>query len=182
RLIEVSDAEARRLARFISLTVLAIVLFIGFGRYGLADEDSGAPHIIGLVVAGIACGLNSLIVLRTHHAMAALIRGRSGGLIGALRAAIARATLAIGVTIVVGLFVLFVFGLSLGLLSYFHAIVSTLGVVMVVLVTERMTERGWHDGDPSTAGAAAGGVDRLVAQGGHRILRAIVLFVAAMTL
>src|SRR5438132_5857070 len=181
RLIEVSNAEARRLARFISLTVLAIVLFIGFGRYGLADEDSGAPHIIGLVVAGIACGLHSLIVLRTHHAMAALIRGRSGGLIGALRAAIARATLAIGVTIVVGLFVLFVFGLSLGLLSYFHAIVSTLGVLLVVLVIERMTERGWHEAEPTVA-SAAGAVDRLVAQGCHRILRAIVLLVAAIAL
>ncbi len=181
RLIDIDDGEARRLVRFVSLTVLAIVLFIGFGRYGLADEDSGAPHIIGLVVAGIACSLNSLIVFRTRSAAEALIRGYGAGLIGALRAAIARAWLAIGLTIVIGLFVLFVFGLSLGLLSYFHAIVSTLGVVMVGLVIERMTERGWHDGEPavdSTAGAA----DRLVAQGCHRILRAIALSVAAMTL
>ncbi len=181
RLIDIDDDEARRLVRFVSVVVLAIVLFIGFGRYGLADEDSGAPHIIGLVVAAITCALNALIVFRTCGAVAALIRGRSGGLIGALRAAIARASLAIGLTIVIGLFVLFVFGLSLGLLSYFHAIVSTLGVVMVVLVIERMTERGWHDADPAVA-TGAGGVDRLVAQGCHRILRAIVLFVAAMTL
>jgi small-conductance mechanosensitive channel len=78
--------------------------------------------------------------------------------------------------------VLFVFGLSLGLLSYFHAIVTTLGVLMVVLVIERLTERGWHDAAPPIGSAAAGGADRLVAQGFHRILRAIVLLVAAITL
>src|SRR5712692_7532515 len=181
RLIDIPDDEARRLARFLSLTVLAIVVFIGFGRYGLADEDSGAPHVIGLFVAAIACALNALIVFRTRSAAEALIRGRSGGLIGALRAAIARAWLAIGLTIVIGLFVLFVFGLSLGLLSYFHAIVSTLGVLLVLLVIERMTERGWHDADPAIANAG-GSADRLVAQGCHRILRAIFLLVAATTL
>jgi moderate conductance mechanosensitive channel len=182
RLIEVSDAEARRLVGFLSITVLAICLFIGFGRYGLADEDSGAPHIIGLVVAAIANGLIALIVLRTRGAAEALIRGRSGGLIGALRAAIARAWLAIGLSIVTTLFVLFVFGLSLGLLSYFQAIVTTLGVLIVVLVTERMTERGWHDAEPAVAGTPGGAVERLVAQGCHRILRATVLLVAATAL
>src|SRR5712691_1824812 len=80
RLIDIDDDEARRLVRFVSAVVLAIVLFIGFGRYGLADEDSGAPHIIGLVVAAITCALNALIVFRTCGAVAALIRGRSGGL------------------------------------------------------------------------------------------------------
>jgi small-conductance mechanosensitive channel len=181
RLIDIDDDEARRLVRFVSITVLAIVVFIGFGRYGLADEDSGAPHIIGLVVAGIACALNTLIVFRTRSAAEALIRGRSAGLIGALRAAIARAWLGIGLTIVIGLFVLFVFGLSLGLLTYFYAIVTTLGVLMVLLVVERMTERGWHDAEP-TVDSTAGAADRLVAQGCHRILRAIVLLVAAITL
>jgi small-conductance mechanosensitive channel len=181
RLIDIADDEAQRLARFVSLTVLAICLLIGFGRYGLADEDSGAPHIVSLVSAVLACALNALIVLRTRSAVEALIRGRTGGVLGALRAAVARAWLTIGLTIVIGLFVLFVFGLSLGLLSYFHAIVTTLGVVMVVLVIERLTERGWHE-----AGAAVdttvGTVDRLVALGFHRILRAVVLLVAAITL
>src|SRR5260370_14791185 len=107
------------------------------------------------------------------------MRGYGAGMNGVLRAAIARAWLAIGLTIVVGLFVLFVFGLSLGLLSYFHAIVTTLGVVMVVLVVERMTERGWHDA-PAVDGTM--GADRLVSQGCHPILRAIVLGVAATTL
>src|SRR5205807_10121722 len=107
--------------------------------------------------------------------------GRSGGLIGALRAAIARAWLAIGLTIVIGLFVLFVFGLSLGLLSYFQAIVTTLGVLLVGLVIERLTERGWHEAEPALD-SPVGAADRLVAQGCHRILRAIVLLVAAATL
>src|SRR4029077_9699630 len=161
RLIDIADAEARRLTRFLSITVLGICLLIGFGRYGLKDEDSGAPHIVGLVVAALACGLNSLIVVRTRSAAEALIRGVSGGLIGALRAAIARAWLAIGMTIVIGLFVLFVFGLSLGLLSYFQAIVTTLGVVMVVLVIERLTERGWHEAEQQVD-HTVGTVDRLV--------------------
>jgi small-conductance mechanosensitive channel len=181
RLIDIADAEARRLTRFLSITVLAICLLIGFGRYGLKDEDSGAPHIVGLVVAAMACGLNALIVVRTRSAAEALIRGRSGGLIGALRAVIARAWLGIGLTIVVGLFVLFVFGLSLGLLSYYHAIVTTVGVLIVVLVIERMTERGWHESDPAVA-STAGTMDRLVAQGCHRVLRATVLLVAGITL
>ena len=57
RLIDVSDDEARRLARFLSGVILAIVALIGFGRFGLADEDSGAPHVIGLMVAAIVCAL-----------------------------------------------------------------------------------------------------------------------------
>jgi hypothetical protein len=50
-----------------------------------------------------------------------LIRGRtSGTIVAALRAAIARAWLTISLTAIVGLFVYFVFGLSLGLLSYYY--------------------------------------------------------------
>ncbi len=179
RLIEIPDDEARRLARFLSGVMLAIVVLIGFGRYGLADADSGAPHIIGLVVAVIVCSLDALIVLRTRAAAEALIRGHTGGVIGALRAAIAGAWLPIGLTAVGGLFLFFVFGLSLGLLSYYHAVVSTLGALLVLLVLERLFERGWHD----AAGAGAtGGVDRLVGQSLRRVLRAVILLVAAMTL
>jgi len=42
RLIEISDIEAHRLARYLSGSILAIILLVGFGRYGLMDEDSGA--------------------------------------------------------------------------------------------------------------------------------------------
>jgi small-conductance mechanosensitive channel len=176
RLIEVDDREAHRLMRFLSGMVLAAVVFVGFGRYGLQDVDSGAPHIISLAVALIVCGLNTLIVFRTKSAAEALIRGHGTGIIAAVRAGIARAWLAIGLAIVGGLLLFFVFGLSLDILSYFHAFVSTLGVLLVLLVLERLTERGWHD-------AAAGrGVDRLVGQGFRRILQAVVLATAATTL
>ena len=95
RLIEVPDAEARRLARFLSATILAIVVLIGFGRYGLADEDSGAPHVVALIVAFAVCGLYTLIVFRARGAAEALIRGRdSSGVVAALRAGLARAWLA----------------------------------------------------------------------------------------
>jgi moderate conductance mechanosensitive channel len=176
RLIELPDREARRLGRFFSASVLAIVVLIGFGRYGLMDEDSGAPHIIVLIVALAVCGIYTLIVFRARGVGEALIRGCSGGLIGALRARIARAWLTIGLSLVAGLLVFFVFGLSLGLLSYYHAVVETLGVLLVLLVLERLAERGWHDE------AAAGGVDRLVGQSLRRVLCAVVLLIAAMTL
>jgi small-conductance mechanosensitive channel len=181
RLIDIADDEARRLARFLSLTVLAIVVLIGFGRYGLGDEDSGAPHIIALAVATIGFSLLALIVLRSRSAAEALIRGSGTGLVGALRASVARAWLPVGLTIVAGLMVLFVFGLSLGLLSYYHAIVSTLGVLLVLLVIERLTGRGWHDA-ALAADHPAGGLERLVAKSLQRILRAVVVMIAAMTL
>ena len=143
RLIDFPDGEARRLTRFLSAVVLAIAVLIGFGRYGLADEDSGAPHIIGLVVAAAVCGLNTWILFRSRAAVEALIRGyRIDGIIAALRGGLARAWVAIGLGLVAGLMVFFVFGLSLGLLSYYHAAVSTLGVLIVFLVLERLTERG----------------------------------------
>jgi small-conductance mechanosensitive channel len=182
RLIAFPDDDARRLARFFSATILAIIVLVGFGRYGLADEDSGAPHIIGLVVAFAVCGLDALIVFRARRVVEALIRGcRTSGIIAALRDGIARAWVAIGLAWVAGLLVFFVFGLSLGLLSYYHAFVSTSGVLLVLLVFERLTERGWHNSEPDT-GQPPDGVERLVAQGFQRVLRAVVLLVAAMTL
>ena len=182
RLIELPDAEAHRLARFLSAAILAIIVLIGFGRYGLADEDSGAPHVIALIVAAAVCGLYALIVFRARGAAEALIRGRdSTGLIASARAGLARAWLAIGLAAIAGLMVFFVFGLSLGLLSYYHAAVSTLGVWLLLLVLERLTERGWHDSEP-TAGGARDAADRLVARSFHRILRVAVLLGAVMTL
>lgn len=181
RLIELPDGEARGLARFLSTIILAIIVLVGFGRYGLADEDSGAPHVIALIVAAVVFALYALIVFRARGVAEALIRGRGTGLIGALRAAVARAWLPIGLTTVAGLMVFFVFGLSLGLLSYYHGFVSTLGVLLVLLVLERLTERGWRDALPA-GGGAAGAVERLVAHSLHRVLRAVVLLIAAMTL
>ena len=180
RLIDIPDVEARRLSRFLSAVLLAISMLIGFGRYGLSDEDSGAPHIIGLVVAAAVCGLDAWIVIRARGAIEALIRGnRSDGIIAAVRGALARAWVPIGLTLVGGLMLFFVFGLSLGLLSYYHAGVSSLGVLLVLMVLERLTERGRHD-TVSVRGPA--GIHQLVARSFRRILRILVLLVAAMTL
>jgi small-conductance mechanosensitive channel len=181
RLIELSDDAAHRLGRFLSASILAVVALVGFGRYGLMDEDSGAPHIVALVGVVAVCGLDTLIVFRARAVAEALIRGCGTGLIGALRAAAAQAWPAIGLTYVAGVFVFFIFGLSLGLLSYFHAAISTLGVLLVLLVFERLTQRGWHDAAPES-GSQTGAVERLVAQACHRMLRAVVLTVATMTL
>jgi hypothetical protein len=120
RLIDLSDGEARRLARFLSATLLVVITLVGFARhYAPTDRDSGASHIIGLLVAIIVCGLYVLIVWRARKAVEALIRGRTAGtVVAALRAAIARAWLTISLTAIAGLFLFYVFGLSLGLLSY----------------------------------------------------------------
>ncbi len=182
RLIDLPDGEARRLTRFLSAVVLAIAVLIGFGRYGLADEDSGAPHIIGLVVAAAVCGLNTWILFRSRAAVDALIRGyRTEGIIAALRAGLARAWVAIGLGLIAGLMVFFVFGLSLGLLSYYHAGTSTLGVLIVLLVLDRLTERGSHAIE-TTAISRGGGIDRLLSRSLRRLLRGIILLAAVMTL
>jgi small-conductance mechanosensitive channel len=181
RLIELPDDEAHRLGRFLSAAILAIVALVGFGRYGLMDEDSGAPHVLALIVVLAVCGLDTLIVFRARVLAEALIRGSSSDVIGAVRAAVAQAWLAIGMAYVAGVFVFFVFGLSLGLLSYFHAAISTLGLLLLLLVLEKLTERGWHDAAP--AGDRPGGsMRRAVSRDCHRILWAVVLLIAALML
>src|SRR3954451_2487471 len=179
RLIEVPDAEARRLARFLSGIILAIIALLGFERYGLMDVDSGASHIVGLIVGTLVFALYAVIVFRARIAVEALIRGRSSGLIGAMRAQVAQAWVPIGLAAVGMLMVFFIFGLSLGLLSYYHAFVSTLAVLFVVLVLEKLTERGWHD---AVLVREQGGDDRLVARMFHRVLRVLVVLVAALVL
>ena len=179
RLIDISDTEARGLSRFLSIAVFAIILLVGFGRYGLADEDSGAPHVIGLINAVLVCGIYVMILYRSREAAEALIRGRrSGGVIAVLREGLARAWMTFALILVAGLFVFFVAGLSLGLLSYYHAVMSTLGVLFVVVVLDRLTERVWHDFE----GPAQPGSDRLRARTVHRILRGIGLVIAATVL
>jgi small-conductance mechanosensitive channel len=181
RLVPLPDAEVRSLARFMSAALLAVMALVGFGRLGLADVDSGAPHVIGLVIAVLVCGVDTLIVFRARGMAEALIRGYpTVSVVAAIRAALARAWLPIGLAAVLGLFVFFVFGLSLGLLEYYHAVVSTLGVVLVLLVLERLTERAWHEADPANAGPRD--ADALIARTFHRMLRALILLVAAITL
>ena len=183
RLIDLSDGEAHRLARFLSATILAVVTLVGFARYyALMDEDSGASHVLGLLVAIIVCGLYVVILFRARTAVEALIRGHATGtIVAALRAAIARAWLTIGLTAIAALLLFFVFGLSLGLLSYYYGATSTVGVLFVLLVLEQLTERGWHDAD-SDANHRSAGPDHLVARSMHRILRMLVSLMAVLAL
>jgi small-conductance mechanosensitive channel len=182
RLVDIPNEEAGRLQRFVSSAVLAVIVLVGFGRVGLMDEDSGASHVIGLVIALLVCGLYVLIAHRARVAAEALIRGqRTAGLIAALRRGLARAWMSIAVILVAGLFVFFVAGLSLGLLRYYHAVGSTLGILFIVLVLDRLTERVWHDTDMPELGRAVG-PERLHARAVHHILRAIGLMIAALAM
>ncbi|MBV8121600.1 MAG: hypothetical protein JO081_16870, partial [Alphaproteobacteria bacterium] len=183
RLIDLPDGEARRLAWFLSATILVVITLVGFVRYyALMDVDSGASHVLGLLVAIIVCGLYVLIVSRARIAAEALIRGRtSGSIVAALRAAIARAWLTISLTAIVGLFLFFVFGLSLGLLSYYYGATSTVAVLFVLLVLERLIDKGWHEADQAVDYRWAG-TDRLVAYSMHRILQVLVPLMAVLAL
>ena len=180
RLIDLPDDESRHLARFISGTVLIVIILVGFARYGLMDEDSGAAHVIGLIVAVVICGLYSLIIVHARRAGEALIRGRrSGGMVAAVRAAVAHAWVPIGLTLVAGLFVTFVAGLSLGLLGYYRAVNSTLGILFLLIVLDRLTEWDWRD---STTTPGIVRVEALTGRTAARVLRAIGVAIGALLL
>jgi moderate conductance mechanosensitive channel len=183
RLIDLPDGEARRLAWFLSAMILVVIILVGFIRYyALMDQDSGASHVLGLLVAIIVCGLYVLIVSRARTAAEALIRGRTNGtIVAALRAGIARAWLTISLTAIVGLFLFFVFGLSLGLLSYYYGATSTVAVLFVLLVLERLIDKGWHEADQAVDYRWAG-TDTLVACSMHRILQVLIPLMAVLAL
>jgi small-conductance mechanosensitive channel len=183
RLIDLPDGEARRLAWFLSTMLLVVITLVGFVRYyALMDEDSGASHVLGLLVSITVCGLYMLIVFRARIAAQALIRGRTTNtIVAALRAAIARAWLTISLTAIVALFLFFVFGLSLGLLSYYYGVTSSVAVLLALLVLERLIDRGWHEDDQAVDYRWAGN-DTLVAYGMHRILRVLVPLMAVLAL
>jgi moderate conductance mechanosensitive channel len=183
RLIDLPDGEARRLAWFLWAMLLVVITLVGFVRYyALMDRDSGASHILGLLVSIIVCGLYVPIVVRARTAAESLIRGRTTNtIVAALRAAIARAWLTIGLTTVVALFLFFVFGLSLGLLSYYYGVTSSVAVLLVLLVLERLIDRGWHEADQAVDYRWAG-TDALVAYSMHRILRVFLPLVAVLAL
>jgi moderate conductance mechanosensitive channel len=182
RLIEVDDAEAWRLYRFVSFAVLAIVMIVGFGRYGLMDEDSGAAHVVSLFTAALVSVLFMVILFRSRGAMEALIRGRrTSGVIAAVRAAVASAWVAIALGLFGCLMLIYVAGLSLNLLSYYHAITQTLGILFVLIVLDRLTERVWHD-DEATELARNVEIAALQARTAHHIVRAIGLAAVAWSL
>ena len=183
RLIDLPDGEARRLAWFLSAMLLVVITLVGFVRYyALMDQDSGASHVLGLLVSIIVCGLYVLIVFRARTAAEALIRGRTTTtIVSALRAAIARAWLTISLTAIVALFLFFVFGLSLGLLSYYYGATSTVAVLLVLLVLEQLIDKGWHEADQAVDYRWAG-TDTLVACSMHRILQVLVPLMAVLAL
>jgi small-conductance mechanosensitive channel len=183
RLIDLPDGEARRLAWFLSAMLLSVITLVGLVRYhALMDQDSGASHVLGLLVSVIVCGLYALIVFRARTAAEALIRGRtSKTIIAAMRAAIARAWLTISLTAVVALFLFFVFGLSLGLLSYYYGVTSSVAVLLMLLVLERLIDKGWHEADQAVDYRWAG-TDTLVAYSMHRILQVLVPLMAVLAL
>jgi small-conductance mechanosensitive channel len=148
----------------------------------LADEDSGVAHVIGLIIALLVVSLYALAVVHSRDAAEALIRGRrSTGVTAAIRAALAHAWLAISLTVVAGMLVVFIAGLSLGLLSYSRALNSTLGILLVLVILDRLAERGWHDSEPTIIGGSHG-TGGLVARTSHRISGAVVLLVAILML
>jgi len=182
RLIEVDDAEAWRLYRFVSLAILAIVMTVGFGRYGLMDEDSGAAHDVSLFTACLVFALFTVILFRSRAAMEALIRGRrTTGLIAAFRGTVAKAWFVLALGIFACLMVIYVAGLSLNLLSYYHAITETLGILFVLIVLDRLTERVWHDDEAMMLGQTVG-VAELQMRTVHHIVRAIALAAIAWAL
>jgi small-conductance mechanosensitive channel len=182
RLIEFGDAESRHLAIFVSTIALAIIILVGFSRYGLMDEDSGASHIIGLILGLVICSLYASIVVHARRAGEALIRGRrSAGLVGAIRAALARTWVPVGLALIAGLFLTFVAGLSLNLFGYYRAVNATLGILFLMIVLDRLTEWDYRDDGPAGAGVPAA-FDQLTARTTARVLRAIGLVIGAMLL
>jgi moderate conductance mechanosensitive channel len=181
RLIDITDSEARRLERFLTWVILAVISLIAFARLSLMDEDNVASHLVGLLVGSIVCALYVSIVIRARLAGEALIRGHAEGTIGAIRTGLAHAWLPVGLLLVAGLFVIFVAGLSLGLLAYYRAVNSTLGILFLVLVLDCLAERVWYP-DKATDFSEAVIGHSLGARMVHRTARTVVTFVAALML
>ncbi|HEU0217986.1 MAG TPA: mechanosensitive ion channel domain-containing protein [Stellaceae bacterium] len=181
RLVGIADDEARRLSVFLSGGVFVVSTLISFARYGFADEDSGAAHVIGLMIAVLVCLCYAAMLVRSRAAFESLIRGRATeGVVGAIRGGLARAWLPLALLMLAGLFLTFVAGLSLGLLAYYRAVSSTLGVLFVVLVVERLTERAWLSAEPNPGRSLD--FREMRARTVHHIVIAIGLVVAALFL
>jgi moderate conductance mechanosensitive channel len=130
----------------------------------------------------LVCALYMTLVVHGRRVGEALIRGRRvAGSVGAIRGALAHAWVPVGLILVAGLFLIFVAGLSLGLLSYYRAVSSTLGVLFVVLVLDGLAERVWYD-DPPIGEPAPAAAKPLGARSIHRVARALIVFVAALIL
>ena len=182
RLVDIPDTDARRLNRFLSIGILAVIMLIAVARLGLMDEDSGASHVVGLLVAVLVCTLYSVMLIRARRAGEALIRGhRVDGMVGTCRCGVARAWVPVGLVIIAGLFLSFVAGLSLGLLSYYRAVSSTLGVLFVVLVLDRLVDRVCFRDEAAFATGRAE-TQSLGALSMNRIVRVLIAVIGAVLL
>lgn len=181
RLVDLDDGAARRLARFLSTVILTIIVVIAISRYGAITGLSGDADQIICLLTGLLTGVLSLwAVIRSRAAVEGLIRGRPGkDIAAALRAAVARAWLFVALAALVVLEIFFVFGLSLGMLDYSRAVNASLGVLLVLLVLERLLGRAWS-GDVADAAGEPGAAERAVTRTFHRVLRAVLLLIAAV--
>ncbi len=183
RLVELEDGAARRLARFLSAVILAIIAIVGIARYGRITGLAGAAgDVIELITALANGALMIWAVIRARTAVEGLIRGQPGdGVVAAMRAALARAFVPGALAVVVALEILFVFDLSLGLLDDFHAALSSLGVLLVLFVLERLLERAWS-GDAAAVADRPSAAEHAVAQTFHRVIYAVLLLIAVIAL
>ena len=182
RLVDIPNTDARRLNRFLGIGILAVIILIAVARLGLMDEDNGASHVVGLLVAVLVCTLYAVMVIRARRVGEALIRGyHADGMVGRCRAVVARAWVPVGLVVIAGLFLIFVAGLSLGLLSYYRAVSSTLGVLFVVLVLDRLVDRVWSRDEAAFATGWAE-TRSLRAQSMNRIVRVLIAVIGAVLL
>jgi small-conductance mechanosensitive channel len=179
RLVLLSDHEARRLGWLLSGLILAINAMVGLYRYApTIGLEAGIVHLVGLCAGILAWGLIAVAVVRAREAGEALIRGeKQEGIAAAIRAAVARAWLPAGLGIIAVLALLLVFGLALGLLNYYRAIVYSFGIWLVTLVLERLTARAWPDRP-----AGREGIERGLAIACHRTVRVAILLAAGTAL
>jgi len=158
RLVPLSDAEASRLALILSVVILASATLVTLSR-GLANAAlaEGVEHLLRLGIGVCMCGLLAFAVIRSRGAAEALIRGdQSNGSASDIRSALASAWVGAGLTTVAILMVLFTFGLSLGLLSYFYALETSLLILLFLLVLEAMITHPLKISAPAVAHLHAG--------------------------
>lgn len=146
RLAPLDDPTARRFAGRFSAFALTICTLTASGRaiQGLSLPE-GVIHLAGLAVAVLVYCLLAIIIIGGRRAPEAMIRGReSVGTVAAVRAALARGWVGVGMTMLTIYMFAFVFALSLDLLGYFWALKSSLGILLLLALSESLSARAWR--------------------------------------
>jgi small-conductance mechanosensitive channel len=175
RLVPLDNVAAGRLGYTLSGIFLVAIGLVAFSR-SLVHEglDHNVVHVISLATGAAVCVLLAIAVVRSRAVAEALIRGdHGGGIAAAVRASLARAWVGVALLIIAALMVMFAFGLSLGLLRYYYAVTSSLGIVLVLVVLEALTARAWRQ---------LGETERGVARAFHRTVPAALLTCAVVAL